>query len=46
MIDNYATQKALDCLSCVVAVEEKKIRQDPVKADSAIIRKVFGLMQK
>lgn len=44
-LDNYVTQKALDGLFVMVAEEEKKIRQDPVKAGSAIIRKVFGALR-
>lgn len=45
-LDDYVTQKALDGLFFMVAEEEKKIRQDPVKAGSDIIRKVFGALQK
>jgi len=45
-LDDYVTQKALDGLFYMVAEEEKKIRQDPVKAGSDIIRKVFGALQK
>jgi hypothetical protein len=45
-LDDYVTQKALDGLFFMVAEEEKKIRQDPVKAGSAIIRKVFGALKK
>jgi len=45
-LDDYVTQKALDGLFFMVAEEEKKIRQDPVKAGSEIIRKVFGALQK
>ena len=41
-LDDYVTQKALDGLFFMVAEEEKKIRQDPVKAGSDIIKKVFG----
>lgn len=44
-LDNYVTQKALDGLLVMVAEEEKKIRQDPVRAGSAIIRKVFGALR-
>lgn len=44
-LDTYVTQKALDGLFVMVAEEEKKIRQDPVKAGSAIIRKVFGALR-
>ena len=45
-LDSYVTQKALDGLFYMVAEEEKKIRQDPVKAGSDIIRKVFGALKK
>ena len=41
-LDGYVTQKALDGLFFMVAEEEKKIRQDPVSAGAAIVRKVFG----
>ena len=44
-LDDYVTQKALDGLFYMVAEEEKKIRQDPVKAGSEIIRKVFGALK-
>ena len=44
-LDAYVTQKALDGLFFMVAEEEKKIRQDPVKAGSEIIRKVFGALK-
>ncbi|MBC7803605.1 MAG: DUF4197 domain-containing protein [Candidatus Parcubacteria bacterium] len=44
-LDDYVTQKALDGLFLMVAEEEKKIRQDPVKAGSDIIRKVFGALK-
>ena len=45
-LDDYVTQKALDGLFFMVAEEEKKIRQDPVKAGSSIIQKVFGALKK
>jgi len=45
-LDDYVTQKALDGLFYMVAEEEKKIRQDPLKAGSDIVKKVFGLLQK
>ena len=45
-LDDYVTQKALDGLFFMVAEEEKKIRQDPVRAGSDIIKKVFGALQK
>ena len=44
-LDDYVTQKALDGLFYMVAEEEKKIRQDPVKAGSEIIKKVFGALK-
>jgi hypothetical protein len=44
-LDDYVTQKALDGLFFMVAEEEKKIRRDPVKAGSDIIRKVFGALK-
>jgi hypothetical protein len=45
-LDDYVTQKALDGLYFMVGEEEKKIRQDPVRAGSDIIKKVFGALQK
>ena len=45
-LDDYVTQKALDGLFYMVAEEEKQIRQDPVKAGSQIVSKVFGLLKK
>jgi len=45
-LDEYVTQKALDGLYFMVAEEEKKIRKDPAAAGTAIIRKVFGTLQK
>jgi uncharacterized protein DUF4197 len=45
-LDDYVTQKALDGLFYMVAEEEKKIRQDPVRAGSDIIKKVFGALKK
>ena len=44
-LDDYVTQKALDGLFHMVADEEKKIRQDPVRAGSDIVRKVFGALK-
>ena len=44
-LDDYVTQKALDGLFYMVAEEEKKIRKDPVRAGSDIIRKVFGALK-
>jgi hypothetical protein len=44
-LDGYVTQKALDGLFFMVAEEEKKIRENPVKAGSDILRKVFGALK-
>jgi hypothetical protein len=44
-LDNYVTEKALDGLYLMVAEEEKKIRADPLKSASSIVRKVFGALQ-
>ena len=44
-LDSYVTQKALDGLFYMVAEEEKKTRQDPVKAGSELLRKVFGALK-
>jgi hypothetical protein len=44
-LDEYVTQKALDGLYLMVAEEEKKIRADPLKSASSIVRKVFGALQ-
>ncbi len=41
-VQKHVTGKALDGLYLMVAEEEKKIRADPVKTGSAILRKVFG----
>ena len=44
-LDDYVTQKAMDGLYFMIAEEEKKIRQNPVKAGSDIIAKVFGALK-
>lgn len=44
-LDNYVTQKALDGLFYMVAEEEKKIRDNPLKAGSDILKKVFGALK-
>ena len=45
-LEDYVTRKALDGLFVVIAEEEKKVRQDPARAASAILRKVFGAIGK
>lgn len=44
-IETYVTGKTLDGLYLVIGEEEKKIRQDPVGTGSAILKKVFGVIQ-
>ena len=41
-LDDYVTNKALDALFVKVADEELKIRQDPMKRVSSILRRVFS----
>jgi len=41
-LDDFVTGKALDGLFSVIAEEEHSIRQDPVAAGSALIKKVFS----
>ena len=41
-LEYYVTRKALDGLFLTIAEEEKKIRRDPTRAASAMLRKVFG----
>jgi hypothetical protein len=45
-IERYVTQKALDGLYFMIGEQEKAFRQDPVKATSSIVRKVFGALEK
>lgn len=45
-IDGYVTQKALDGLFFMVAEEEKKIRKDPIKQTTSLLKKVFGMIIK
>ncbi len=41
-VQKYVTGRTLDGLFLMIGEEEKKIRADPVKTGSAILRKVFG----
>jgi Protein of unknown function (DUF4197) len=41
-IQQYVTGKALDGLFVMIGEEEKKIRADPVKTGSDLLKKVFG----
>ena len=45
-IEQYVTGKTLDGLYFMIGEEEKKIRQDPVSAGSAVLKKVFGALQR
>ena len=44
-IQQYVTNKALDGLYLMISEEEKKIRQNPLGAGSALLGKVFGALQ-
>jgi hypothetical protein len=41
-LDSFVTEKALDGFFVVMALEEQKIRQDPVARGTELIKKVFG----
>lgn len=41
-LQRHVTAKALDGLYLIIGEEEQRIRADPVKTGSAILRKVFG----
>ncbi len=41
-LDDYATNMAIDGLFKLVAIEEGKIRKDPVARTTALLKKVFG----
>jgi hypothetical protein len=41
-IDGYVTQQALDGLFSMVAVEEQRIRENPLARSSELLKKVFG----
>lgn len=45
-IEQYVTAKSLDGLYYMIGEEEKKIRQDPVSAGSAVLKKVFGALPR
>ena len=44
-LDGYVTQKALDGLFLIVADEEQKIRKDPLKRTTSLLRRVFGMIR-
>jgi len=41
-LDGYVTKKTLDGLFLMIAVEEKKIRENPVARSTDLLKKVFG----
>jgi hypothetical protein len=41
-IDGYVTRQALDGLFSMVAVEEQRIRENPLARSSDLLKKVFG----
>jgi lysozyme family protein len=41
-IDGYVTDKTLEGLFAMIAVEEKRIRDDPVARSTELLKKVFG----
>lgn len=43
-VEKYVTGKSLDGLYLMIGEEERKIRQNPVAAGSAILSKVFGAL--
>lgn len=45
-IDQYVTRKALDGLYTMIAEEEKALRQNPLGAGSAVLKRVFGALGK
>ncbi len=44
-VQSYVTARALDGLYLMIGEEEKKIRSNPLAADSAVVRKVFGALK-
>jgi len=41
-LENYITEQAIEGLFKLVAIEEKKIREDPLARVSDLLKKVFG----
>lgn len=41
-LNDYATEKALDGLFAMVAVEERKIRENPAERTTELLKRVFG----
>lgn len=45
LLENHVTDKTLDGLYFMIGEEEKKIRQNPAEAGSALLSKVFGALR-
>ena len=45
LLENHVTGKTLDGLYFMIGEEEKKIRQNPAQAGSALLSKVFGTLR-
>lgn len=45
-LDRYVTNRALDGLFFAIAEEEKKIRENPLKRSTDLLRRVFGYRDK
>jgi len=45
LLENHVTSKTLDGLYFMIGEEEKKIRQNPAQAGSALLSKVFGSLR-
>ena len=45
LLENHVTGKTLDGLYYMIGEEEKKIRQNPAQAGSALLSKVFGALR-
>ena len=44
-LDGYITEKALDGLFLMMADEERRIRRDPVRRTTSLLKKVFGILR-
>jgi Protein of unknown function (DUF4197) len=44
-VEGYVTQKALEGLFLVMGEEERALRQNPVRAGTSLLRKVFGALR-
>ena len=45
-LDEYVTDKAMGGLFQTVAIEEKKIRENPAARTTEVLKSVFGLLKK